>query len=124
MTQIALPIADVSNSGWTPLEVWDQVNGSGSVTATLPPGGSFVVDLDHTLLKPGGLPQDGGEVLMAQLLNDGPDDVLVTLSLLQGNPNTPQKLGMASTTETLKPGSATVTLALSSEEVQSIFDYQ
>lgn len=86
MSQIALPVSDVSVTDWTPTPVWQQVNlptpdDAHMVTSgTSPDGARFKLNLAH-LARPGSGPQ----VLTVRLKQTGTPAISVTVTLWQGS---------------------------------------
>src|SRR5437763_4776048 len=113
--QIALPLlhgGDLSNNGWTPPPVSGTLRGGGSVTAAVPPGGSFVVQLDGLAW-----PTDqGARHLTVSLAPQGSDDVPVTVALLQGG-------GVVAARRALPPTYKEADFDLTAAEVKAITDY-
>jgi len=85
MSQIALPVSDVSVTDWTPTPVWDQVNlptpdDAHLVTSGTSPGGArFKVNLAQ-LARPG----SGAQVLTVRLKQTGTPAILASVTLWQG----------------------------------------
>jgi hypothetical protein len=85
MSQIALPVSDVSVTDWTPTPVWEQVNlptpdDVHLVTSGTSPGGArFKVNLARLAR-----PSSGPQVLTVRLKQTGTPSISVSVTLWQG----------------------------------------
>jgi hypothetical protein len=122
MAQVARPIADVFNSGWSPTPLFPHVNtvtpNDGSPVATpCPPGGYFIVQL-----KPLAWPAPGGpEVLTVRLNQLGQDVILASFFLLEQIPGGTVYVAGGS----VQPGPAFISynLVLTPDQIALITDY-
>jgi hypothetical protein len=118
MSQTALPIADVSDTGWTPTPVYAQINAPTPTDATdvssslNPQGDTFEVQL-----APLAWPGPGQQQLTVRLKKTGSDNVSVIVTLLQGSTPIADM--------TVQPGTsfAGYTLTLTNAQIAQITDY-
>lgn len=118
MSQIALPISDVSVTGWTPTPVWSQVNlpvpdDVHLVTAGIgPTAASFKVNLTH-LARPDG----GAQALTVRMKQTGMPATSASVILWQGTKP------ITGASFALMTSFTNCTISLSAAEIARITDY-
>jgi hypothetical protein len=118
MSQIALPVSDVSVSDWTPTPVWQQVNLLAPddvhqvTTGTSPNGARFKVNLARLAF-----PDSGPQVLTVRLKQTGTPGVSVGVILWQGT------RAIAATNFLPTTSFDNYTINLSDTEIARITDY-
>src|ERR1700737_2692666 len=118
--QVAIPIADVSVGGWTPLPVWQQISpygGAGVSSSPNPQADTFQVKLSPMAVPEATTPPGQTLTINMRTTGAGAGVLPITVTLLQGSTT------IASWLET--PGSSftSYALALSQAQVNSITDY-
>jgi hypothetical protein len=85
MPQIARPVGDVSNSGWTPQTVFDEINEVNADDASyVASSGNPQGDTFEVYLASMALPDIGPQILKVRVRNTGPDQIEVTAKLMDG----------------------------------------
>jgi hypothetical protein len=118
MPQVARPIADVANSGWTPTPLYTHLNTPTPndldpiTSPPLPPGASFTVQLD-----PLARPITGTHTLTVRFRRTEPAIALVTYILLQGEQS------IAARSEVATQEFVSYDLILTEPEIDVITDY-
>jgi hypothetical protein len=121
VTQVARPASDVSNSGWSPTPLFSHINptspnDASPISCSLPPGGSFEVQLAAMAR-----PITGPHTLTVRFRDTAPVSALVTFFLLQGPEPGAQVVAARSVAPT--PTFTSYTLTLTEQEVDLITDY-
>jgi hypothetical protein len=117
MTQVALPISDVTNVNWSPAPLYEYIgqpepDDSSPIGTLLPPGGLFIVQL-----APLARPITGTHTLTVRVDEIGTHPALLTFALLQGE----ETIAARSVVPT--PNFTDYEIVLTEDEVDLITDY-